>query len=138
MSKASNNIYIIVDFDSIVKNITATGNNRNHYKNCEKYVTYEGENVNGNTITLIKNKDYNFELQATKGNQSMPTKLYRFKDTDLTLSREGMNERILLCTATKIDKVGYEVTMHAQFIDSKGKTLEATWDPRIVVDIDPS
>lgn len=108
MKKERNNITIIVDFDSIVENITPTGKNKNHYKNSEQYVLYEGENVNGTTITLVKNEKYMFILQAKNGNESKPTKLIRFKDDDLILSRVSKDKLKLKCKAIKEDKRGEE------------------------------
>jgi len=137
MKKERNNINIIVDFDSILENIPPTGKNENRYKKCENYVWYEGDSVNGTTITLIKNKKYMFILQAKKGNKSIATKLLRFKDDDLILSRVSNDKLKLKCEAAKEDKTGKNVTMDVRFKDAQGNKCKASWDPTILVDTDP-
>lgn len=137
MKKEQNNIFIVVDFDSIVENIPATSKNKNHYTKCEKYVKYYGNNVVDTTITLVKNKKYIFILQAINCNQSMPTKLKDFKDDDLILTRFSKDKLRLKCKAEKEDKKGRNVTMDVRFKDAQGNKCKARWDPTILVDTDP-
>ena len=135
MSESPNNISIIVNYDEIVKNIPASGKDKNHYKNCENYVYYSGKEVDGTTITLAKKHQYMFMLEATNDNQSIPVKLKGFKDSDLELV--GKTELTRTYLATKEDKKGKDVTIRTDFLDPSGNKCKASWDPKILVDTDP-
>ena len=124
------NIKITVDFDGIVNNIKPSGST---YNACENYVTYSGKPVSGTTITLTKDKEYTFTLEALNGNSCTATELESFEsqDGDLTFESDTNNLQ-LLCIASKVDTTGVDVTITATFANGK-ISCTAIWDPTIIV-----